>query len=104
MGALSSVTGIDSSVRHIDCTLGRARQSESYGGSLPTALRVVKRGIGVGAVTFAAGFFGPIVVTPDANQGPLLGIFITGPLGFFAGLVWGAWRELRRPRSGPTQA
>jgi hypothetical protein len=66
-------------------------------------LRVLKRGMVVGAVTFAVGYFGPIVVTPDANQGPLLGIFITGPLGFFAGLVWGAWRESRRRGSGPTQ-
>jgi len=44
-----------------------------------------------GAVGFAIGFFGPIVLRPDANQGPLLGIFITGPggavLGFILGLL-----------------
>jgi len=27
---------------------------------------------------------------PDANQGPMLGIFITGPLGFIGGFVGGA--------------
>ncbi|ESY71163.1 hypothetical protein X742_01675 [Mesorhizobium sp. LNHC232B00] len=35
----------------------------------------------------SAGFVGPIIFTPDANQGPLLGIFITGPLGLVVGLV-----------------
>ena len=43
----------------------------------------------VGAVSFLAGFFGPIVTHPDSPQGPLLGIFITGPLGFVAGAVVG---------------
>jgi hypothetical protein len=31
-----------------------------------------------------------MIFTPDANQGPLLGLFITGPLGFLAGGVGGA--------------
>lgn len=43
----------------------------------------------VGAIGFCAGFFGPILLTPAANQGPLLGIFITGPLGFPLGGVGG---------------
>ena len=55
----------------------------------------------VGAVTFLIGFVGPIIVTPSANQGPLLGIFITGPLGFALGLVWGLVRASRREGSGP---
>ncbi len=38
-----------------------------------------------GAVGFLAGFLGPIVLNPEANQGPLLGIFITGPLGVLLG-------------------
>ena len=53
--------------------------------------------LAVGGLGFALGFFGPMLLAPDANQGPLLGIFITGPLGFLAGLVWGIGREwLRR--------
>src|SRR5262245_46982002 len=52
----------------------------------------------VGGLCFAAGFFGPIVFTPEANQGPLLGIFITGPAGLLLGLVWGALRAVRRRR------
>ena len=46
----------------------------------------------LGVLGFALGFFGPMLLAPDANQGPLLGIFITGPLGFLVGLVWGIWR------------
>jgi hypothetical protein len=43
-----------------------------------------------GAVAFSAGFFGPLIFTPGANQGPLLGIFITGPLGLILGAIGGA--------------
>ena len=43
----------------------------------------------VGAVGFLAGFVGPIIFAPGSNQGPLLGIFITGPLGLFLGAVIG---------------
>ena len=51
-----------------------------------------------GAIGFVGGFFGPIVFAPGANQGPLLGIFITGPLGFLLGAVGGAiyWTVKRK--------
>jgi hypothetical protein len=57
--------------------------------------RILRWAFLVGAVAFAAGFFGPILLAPEANQGPLLGIFITGPLGFIAGALFGFIRELR---------
>jgi hypothetical protein len=51
----------------------------------------------VGALGFCGGFFGPMIFTPEANQGPLLGIFITGPLGFIVGgmggLIYAVWRR-----------
>jgi hypothetical protein len=50
----------------------------------------------VGLCGFAVGFFGPILFMPESNQGPLLGIFITGPLGAVAGAVGGAVRAWRR--------
>jgi len=52
----------------------------------------------VGAVGFAVGFFGPILFTPEANQGPLLGIFITGPLGLICGGIAGAMRYRSRQK------
>lgn len=61
-----------------------------------TILRILMPAIIVGSITFAIGFFGPVMWAPEANQGPLLGIFYTGPLGFLAGLVWGIIREFRR--------
>jgi hypothetical protein len=36
------------------------------------------------------GFAGPIILDPNSPQGPLLGIFFTGPLGALAGAVLGA--------------
>jgi hypothetical protein len=46
-------------------------------------------GLAVGGISFLAGFAGPIVFHPELPQGPLLGIFVTGPLGFLAGAVLG---------------
>lgn len=43
----------------------------------------------LGGTGFSAGFFGPIIIAPCANQGPLLGIFLTGPSGFAIGAVLG---------------
>jgi hypothetical protein len=54
----------------------------------------------VGVVGFLAGFFLPLILSPDANQGPLLGIFITGPGGAALGFVVGLVAGLRRARRG----
>jgi len=53
-------------------------------------------GLFIGAIAFLIGFAGPIIVKPSANQGPLLGIFITGPIGLALGLFWGLLRAIRR--------
>ena len=53
-----------------------------------------------GLIAFAAGFVGPIILTPDANQGPMLGIFITGPLGVIAGAAYGLVNAFVRQRRG----
>ncbi|MBN8995978.1 MAG: hypothetical protein J0H94_12195 [Rhizobiales bacterium] len=55
-------------------------------------------GLIVGVLAFLVGFIGPTIWAPDANQGPLLGIFITGPLGFIAGAVLGIIFVALRPR------
>jgi hypothetical protein len=52
--------------------------------------------IGLGLIGFVAGFFGPIEHS-SSSQGPLLGIFITGPLGAITGvLVAWIWFYARR--------
>lgn len=52
-----------------------------------------------GGIGFAAGFLAPMILMPEANQGPLLGIFITGPagvlLGALAGFVYGLAKSRR---------
>jgi hypothetical protein len=53
--------------------------------SVPIGLWVLALGVS----GFAAGFFGPIILRPEANQGPMLGIFITGPGGAALGLLLG---------------
>jgi hypothetical protein len=50
---------------------------------------ILRFALALGVTGFVAGFFGPIALNPEANQGPLLGIFITGPLGALAGLALG---------------
>lgn len=42
-----------------------------------------------GGIGFVGGFFGPMLFAPDANQGPLLGLFITGPGGVVLGALAG---------------
>lgn len=61
-------------------------------------------GIVVGGIGFIIGFFGPLIWAPDANQGPLLGIFITGPIGFVVGAVLGAILGKPRKRDVSTAA
>jgi hypothetical protein len=43
----------------------------------------------LGFIGFYAGFAGPLMLTPESNQGPLIGILFTGPLGFLLGGLLG---------------
>jgi hypothetical protein len=43
----------------------------------------------VGVVSFLLGFCGPMIFSPDSNTGPMLGIFVTGPLGAIVGAFCG---------------
>ena|SRR5215467_2340437 len=82
------------------CGIGAARYTWQQMGSMPDGLvsTILSGAMIVGAIGFCAGFFGPIVFAPEANQGPLLGIFITGPLGFILGGVGGLvyWLAVKR--------
>jgi hypothetical protein len=49
----------------------------------------------IGGAGFAAGFFGPMIFAPDANQGPLVGILMSGPGGaILGGLLCAIFRLL----------
>jgi len=52
----------------------------------------------VGAIGFVLGFFGPLILAPNNNLGPLLGIFITGPIGLLFGIFVGNRYWARRAR------
>jgi hypothetical protein len=52
----------------------------------------------LGAIGFACGFYGPLAFNPEANQGPLLGIFISGPLGLGVGVFLGSVAAILRLR------
>lgn len=69
-------------------------------------LEIILRYALVGAVVvgisgFLIGFVGPMIFMPDSNQGPLIGIFVTGPLGVVAGFVGGALMGWRAGRKAP---
>jgi hypothetical protein len=44
-------------------------------------LTALKWAAALGMIGFIGGYVGPVILAPEANQGLLLGIFITGPLG-----------------------
>jgi hypothetical protein len=50
----------------------------------------------IGTIGFSLGFFGPMILSPRSNQGPLLGILITGPWAMLLGIVWGLLRAWKR--------
>jgi hypothetical protein len=64
----------------------------------PSMLAYVTKGaLIVGVIGFCGGFFGPMIFAPGANQGPMLGIFITGPLGLVVGGIGGCLYAFTRP-------
>lgn len=67
---------------------------------LPIWVHALLGALIVGGISFAVGFFGPILLQPDSPQGPMLGIFFTGPVGFIVGLIGGAITGWIRSRKG----
>jgi len=55
--------------------------------SRPACGKALRWGWRLGGLAFLAGYLLPLVTSPESNQGPLLGIFVTGPLGFVGGVV-----------------
>jgi hypothetical protein len=53
----------------------------------------------LGGIGFAVGFVGPMILDPTSGNGPLLGIFITGPAGVVVGTIIGIVQSLRRSQA-----
>lgn len=62
---------------------------------------ILRSGVKFGLIGFALGFFGPMLLDPSSGNGPMLGIFITGPLGFVLGIGRGLWLR-RQARNLPS--
>ncbi|NJD91195.1 MAG: hypothetical protein FIA91_06740 [Geobacter sp.] len=52
-------------------------------------IKVMTIGAILGLVGFFVGFYLPILLTPLSPQGPMVGIFVSGPLSFFLGIAFG---------------
>jgi hypothetical protein len=57
---------------------------------------IIAGGMVMGLLCFSLGFFGPLLLSPSSNQGPLLAIFLTGPLGVVGGFFVGGYYWKRR--------
>lgn len=67
------------------------------------SLRIIRPALLVGGLAFAAGFIGPILFS-SSNLGPLLGIFVTGPIGTLAGALWGIVRSTKNANAADMRA
>ena len=71
------------------------KQIGSISNSLPAY--IIAGGVIIGIISFILGFFGPMILMPDNNLGPVIGIIGTGPLGFVVGLFAGGlyWKKVQ---------
>jgi hypothetical protein len=49
----------------------------------------------IGGICFSVGFIGPLYIGSESPQGPLFGIFISGPAGALLGCAIGVKRSIR---------
>ncbi len=84
---------------HVARFLIRRPSAEAGSARAPWMRVVLVSALVTGALGFLAGFIGPMILTPNANQGPMLG-FMLGPAGFIGGGIGGAawhfWAVSRR--------
>jgi hypothetical protein len=98
-GALLFITGY-----MIRTKLALARQQEGVEPSEPALLTIIGKsltwGFSVGGIVFVVGFVGPLIVTPEANLGPLSG-FLLGPVAFLIGTFLAGICQIRRALTLP---
>ena len=99
IGAFLAVPAAIATGRFVWTKLGSEPRGPASSEGQGPAASVFLGAVLLGGLGFTGGFLGPIIFTPEANQGPLLGIFIAGPLGFLvgggAGFVYWAARGRR---------
>ena len=61
------------------------------GGQVRKSEWIVGCAVGLGLLGLLGGTLGPLLLAPEANQGPLLGIFFTGPGGLVVGALLSQW-------------
>jgi hypothetical protein len=81
-----------------DFTLGRVPKPDDSSRDKSHPVSLALWILGVGGAGFVAGFVGPVEFLPESNQGPLIGIFVSGPVGGIVGLLlWAVSRGLQIP-------
>lgn len=59
------------------------------GAPINTFLSITGSALMVSALSFTAGFWGPMIFAKETNQAPLIGIFIATPFGLIVGAIAG---------------
>lgn len=59
------------------------------GARINTFLSITGGALMVSALSFTAGFWGPMIFAKETNQAPLIGIFIATPFGLIVGAIAG---------------
>ncbi|WP_292993267.1 multidrug ABC transporter permease [Nitrosomonas sp.] len=54
-----------------------------------TIVAVIGGALILGGLFFVIGFLGPMAISKDTDQGPMIGIFIAAPLGVIVGAIGG---------------
>ena len=83
--------------------VGWAVWKSAHERKIAAGLAVLSGALIFGGLGLSIGFFGPLIFAPDANQGPMLGIFITGPLGCLVGAFGGYVYWSRKGKSEDVQ-
>lgn len=59
------------------------------GEKMGVGVSVICGALMLGGLGFIIGFLGPMIVAKDTSQGPLVGVFMTAPLGIILGAIGG---------------
>src|SRR5690349_1406896 len=58
-----------------------------YGEKTNVGVAVISGALILGGLFFTVGFLGPMAISKDTSQGPMIGLFIAAPLGVIVGAI-----------------